>query len=123
MLGSSDQIQQAREMRARLGGGWRQAGILAAAGIYAIDNHVDRLVEDHRHASLLAAAGGIPPGRTQTNIVLVDVPDARQFVDEAAAEGVLCSAVAPSTVRLVTHLGVTEDDVDYACAILQKLTA
>ncbi|PRZ41384.1 L-threonine aldolase [Antricoccus suffuscus] len=122
LLGTRDQMDEAREMRARLGGGWRQAGILAAAGIYAIDNHIDRLADDHRHAQRLASAAGTPPGRTQTNIVLFEVPDALHFVDEAAAEGVLCSAVAPSTVRLVTHLGVTEEDVDYACEILQKLT-
>ncbi len=63
MLGSADQVAEARVWRKRLGGGWRQAGVLAAAGLYAVDHHVDRLADDHDNARLIAEAAGVDPCR------------------------------------------------------------
>lgn len=123
MLGTAAQVAEARELRARLGAGWRQAGILAAAGIYAIDHHLDRLGEDHEKAQRLAKAAGIDESKIETNMVPIRTTDARQLVADLAAEGVLAGAVAPDTVRLVTHLDVSEDDVQYACDVLERIVA
>src|SRR6195952_1523497 len=72
MLGSAEQVAEARVRRKRMGGGMRQVGVLAAAALYALDHHVDRLAEDHEHAKLLAEACGMDPALTETNIVVVD---------------------------------------------------
>ena len=71
VVGPADQLAEARVWRKRLGGGMRQAGILAAAGLHALDHHVDRLAEDHEHARLLAEACGVDPATVDTNIVVV----------------------------------------------------
>lgn len=118
VLGTADTIARAREMRARLGGGWRQAGILAAAGIYAIDNQLERLVDDHRRAKILAAAAGVDPDSVETNMVFVPTDDAPAYVARLADQGILCSATSPTMVRLVTHLDVSEDQIAYAAGIL-----
>ncbi|MBS2964593.1 threonine aldolase family protein [Actinocrinis puniceicyclus] len=115
------QRAQAVLMRHRLGGGWRQAGMLAAAGIYALDHHVDRLAEDHANARLLAAAlreAGLSVRDPQTNIVLVDVPDAPALAARAARRNVRISAFGPALLRLVTHLDVTEKDCVAAAQVL-----
>ena len=87
MMGSAEQVAEARVRRKRMGGGMRQVGVLAAAGLYALDHHVERLAEDHEHAKLLAEACGIDPALTETNIVVVDVPDAPAVVDRRSRAG------------------------------------
>jgi threonine aldolase len=111
----------ARVIRRQLGGGMRQAGILAAAGTYALDHHIERLAEDHAHARLLAESCGVDPATVDTNIVLIFVRDAPGFVAAARAEGVLVSAVAPDRVRLVTSLAVDPAAARRAAGVLSKL--
>jgi threonine aldolase len=123
MLRSEDDRPDAVLMRHRLGGGWRQAGILAAAGLYALDHHVDRLAEDHANARLLAEtlrANGVAAREPETNIVLVDVPDAPARAVLAKEQGVLVSAFGPDVLRLVTHLDVTEKDCLRAAEVLAR---
>ncbi len=100
---------QARVLRKRLGGGMRQAGLLAAACSYALDHHVERLAEDHARAARIADRLGVGP--VGTNIVPVEVDDAPALAAAARDQGVLISVVGPHKVRLVTHL-----DVDDAAA-------
>jgi threonine aldolase len=122
VVGSSDAIAEARVWRKRMGGGMRQVGILAAAGLHALDHHVERLAEDHEHARLLAEACGVDPATVETNIVVVPRSDAADFVAAAGDEGVRISAVGPAVVRLVTHLDITREDAEKAAAILSRLT-
>ena len=121
MVGSADAVAEARVRRKRLGGGMRQVGVLAAAGAYALDHHVERLADDHDHARLLGEALGLDPSEVDTNIVVVDRPDAPAFVAAAAEQGVRIAAVGPRAVRLVTHLDVTRADAERAAAVLSSL--
>ena len=98
------------------GGSMRQAGVLAAAGVYALKHHYQRLAEDHRNAALMAAMLAEQPGVSlvtpDTNIVLFDLmeglPDAEALTSKLAKVGVLCAPFGPRRVRLVTHLDVSE---------------
>ncbi|MEZ5092333.1 low specificity L-threonine aldolase [Nocardioides sp.] len=119
--GGADAIAEARVWRKRMGGGMRQVGVLAAAGLYALDHHVERLAEDHAHARLLAEACGVDPAGVDTNIVVLERADAPAYVAAAAEAGVRVSAVGPTTVRLVTHLDVTRADAERAAAVLARL--
>ena len=110
---------EARVLRKRLGGGMRQAGVLAAAGSYALEHHVERLADDHRRAGLIADALGVGP--VETNIVPVTVPDAPALAAAARERGVLVSVVGPRTVRLVTHLDVDDDGVKRAADVVAEL--
>jgi len=121
VVGSDEAIAESRVWRKRMGGGMRQVGILAAAGLHALDHHVERLADDHTHARLLAEACGTDPATVDTNIVVVDHPDAPAYVARAREAGVLVSAVGPRTVRLVTHLDVSRADAEKAAAILATL--
>jgi threonine aldolase len=121
LVGSAAAMADARVWRKRLGGGMRQVGIVAAGAAYALDHHLERLAEDHAHARLLADACGVDPGTVDTNIVVVDRPDAGAFVAAARAGSVLVAAVGPRTVRLVTHLDVTDEDAKRAAEVLAKL--
>ena len=121
LVGSAAGVTEARVWRKRLGGGMRQVGVLAAAATYALDHHVERLAEDHDHARLLAEACGADPSGVETNIVVVERPDAARFVAAAREQGVLVSAVGPRTVRLVTHLGVDDADAKQAASVLAGL--
>src|SRR6186997_2020262 len=123
MLGSAGQVADARVLRKRLGGGMRQVGVLAAAGLYALDHHLERMAEDHEHARLLAEACGSDPALTETNIVVVDVPDAPAVVAAARDQGVLVGAVGPTKVRMLTHLDVDRADVEQAAKVLAELLA
>jgi threonine aldolase len=122
MIGSADAIADARVWRKRLGGGMRQVGVLAAAGLYALDHHVERLAEDHEHALLLAEAVGVDPATVETNIVALPHDDAAGFVSRAAEAGVLIGTVGPRVVRLVTHLGVGRSEVERAASLLASLS-
>ena len=129
LVGPREAIGQARQWRKRMGAGWRQAGVLAAAGNYALDRHVDRLADDHANAwtiaGLLAEAGVVDPDTVETNIVLLDMTAARlsasELVEAARAEGVLAAVVGPQTIRLITHLDVTADDCRKAAETLARL--
>ncbi|MEQ4499277.1 threonine aldolase family protein [Nocardioides kribbensis] len=121
VVGSADVIAEARVWRKRMGGGMRQVGILAAAGLHALEHHVERLAEDHEHARLLAEACGVDPAGVDTNIVAVPRGDAAEVVARAREAGVLVSAVGPAVVRLVTHLGVGRADVERAAGVLAGL--
>jgi threonine aldolase len=116
-------VGPARRMRHRLGGGWRQAGLLAAAGLYAVRNHVERLAEDHANARLLAdllREAGVSARLPETNIVLVDVPDAAAHAAACAAAGVLVSVFGPRLLRLVTHLDVSDKDCRRAAGLIAQ---
>jgi len=115
LLGSSDVIAAARRWRKALGGGMRQAGVLAAAGLYALEHHVQRLEEDHDNAERLAAGLrtiGLEVEQPQTNMVFVDVSD----IDKAAfarylgGRGILAT-IEPCT-RLVTHLDLSRGQIE-----------
>jgi threonine aldolase len=121
MVGSAEAIAEARVRRKRLGGGMRQVGVLAAAGLHALDHHVDRLADDHDNARLIAEACGVDPASVPTNIVVVDVPSAPDVVEAARAEGVLVGAVGPQRVRLLTHLDVSRADAEQAAKVLARI--
>jgi threonine aldolase len=123
VVGSADAIDEARVWRKRLGGGMRQVGVLAAAGLYALDHNVERLADDHEHARLLADACGVDPSRVGTNIVVVDVPDAAAMVAAAREHDVLVSAVGPRALRMVTHLDVSREQAETAANVLSKVLA
>ncbi len=123
VAGTAAMVEQARIRRKRMGGGMRQVGILAAAGLHALDHHVERLAEDHEHARLIAEACGVDPDSVPTNVVVVDVADARAVVAAAAQEGVLVGAVGPRRVRLLTHLDVPRADAERAAQVLAVLLA
>ena len=117
-------------MRHRLGGGWRQAGMLAAAGAYALTHHVARLADDHEHARALAdalsATGFAAPfHEVRTNLVCYRVDPAwgpaSKLTETLAERGVLVLHTGPSTGRLVTHLDISEDDIQTVIDILRTL--
>lgn len=124
IAGSSEIIAKARKIRKILGGGMRQAGILAAAALYALEHNVDRLREDHENARSFADRLSRDGGRSlrcepvETNIVIVDVgPSGKSAADVIAglkAKGILAIASGPSTIRFVTHLNVGRKDVEQA---------
>jgi threonine aldolase len=123
MVGTAEAIAEARVWRKRLGGGMRQVGILAAAGLHALENHLERLAEDHANARLLAEACDVDPAGVDTNIVAIDVPDAAAVVAAAREAGVLVGAVGARTVRIVTHLDVSATQARDAAAVLAKVLA
>ncbi len=124
MVSSAERVAAARVRRKRLGGGMRQTGMLAAAGLHALDHHVERLAEDHARARRLARAaacalpGCVDASRVETNIVAMTVPDAPALVAAAAARGVALSVVGPRTARAVTHLDVDDAAIEHAEQVL-----
>jgi threonine aldolase len=121
LLASAARIEAARLWRKRLGGGMRQVGVLAAACLYALDHHVDRLAEDHEHAQLLAKRLGVDPASVETNMVVLDDVNAPVIAEAAKAQGVLVSQVSARRIRLVTHLDVDRAAVDRAADVLSEL--
>jgi len=114
LCGSAPLIHRARRLRKALGGGMRQAGILAAGGIYALENHIDRLSEDHRRAAILAEgleALDLQVTVPETNMVYVNVPEALHFASRLEMLEIRCVSVGPNTLRLVTHLDVDDRDI------------
>ena len=128
LVGNQAFIAEARRVRKAMGGGMRQAGYLAAAGIYALDHHVERLRDDHEHARELAAALSELPWvvnirPVQTNILIFDLLPPRTPADllrYLKENGVIASAFGPQTIRFVTHLDVTEPMVEEAIAIMKR---
>lgn len=129
LIGDRDFIKQARRFRKVMGGGMRQAGYLAAACIYALDHHVDRLKIDNNRAKLLGTqleqcsyVSTVRP--VQSNIVIFDVKapyTAASFIDKLAENDILASPFGPQTVRLVTHLDLTESMIEKTLEVLRKL--
>ena len=123
-------IERARRFRKMLGGGMRQAGILAAAGVYALENHIARLAEDHLHARRLAAGLADAPGvvletrDTPTNMVYFQTKiPAHEFADALAGHDVLCGVTGPNRIRMVTHLDIDSEDIDRALLVMHNVGA
>lgn len=132
LVGSRAFVDRARRMRKLLGGGMRQVGVLAAAGLVALETMVERLAEDHANARRLAAGlAGLPRlrvdlRRVQTNIVIFEVEragGAAELVEGCRARKVRIHAVGPSTIRCVTHKDVDHEDVDRALGAVREITA
>lgn len=120
----SDLLDAARVERKRLGGAMRQVGILAAAGLVALENQVTRLAEDHERAKRLGAAlrerfDGVVP--VTTNIVALEHHAARELVASLEQFGVLAGTVSPTRLRLVTHANLTDDDIAAVCDAIHQL--
>ena len=129
LVGSKKFITRARHLRKMLGGGMRQAGILAAAGHYALDHHVDRLVEDHVRATTLGDAIADLPYvdhvmPVETNIIIFTLAGGREassMLTELKGSGIIAAAFGPNMVRMVLHLDIDDTDVDRTIAVLKKL--
>jgi threonine aldolase len=130
ILGSKDFIHEAKFIRKRFGGGWRQAGFLAAAGIYALDNHIERLTEDHEKAKKLEACLNSLPyiqrvNPVQTNIVIFTLHDESKekvFSDLLLEKGVRIISMGQGKLRMVTHLDVSMEEIEQVCTILNEIT-
>jgi threonine aldolase len=123
LVSSAERIAEARTWRKRYGGAMRQVGILAAAGRFALQHNIERLAEDHERAARLAAALGQKPELTETNIVVLRVPDAPALRQAALDQGVVVSAIGPTLLRLVTHLDIDDEGLDRAIEVLSPLVA
>jgi threonine aldolase len=130
VAGSSELMEEARHRKHRFGGAMRQAGIVAAAGVYALDHHVERLAEDHTRARRLAEgllAAGVPIDleQVETNFVQIDVRSLALGEDEALerlkAEGIgLSSTLKPGVLRAVTHLDIGDEDITRALEVIPR---
>jgi threonine aldolase len=124
LASSAETIAKARVWRKRLGGGMRQVGILAAAGLHALDHHVERLADDHRRARRLAevlaekAPGTVDPAEVETNIVVIAVEGAAEVAAACREQGVLVSTLDHRHLRAVTHLDADDEGVERAAAVL-----
>ncbi len=126
LAGTKDHILRARRLRKMWGGGMRQTGILAAAGLHALAHHRARLAEDHerarRFAQRVTDSGKATAAPPETNIVNVDVPaSAEEVVQQLRDDGVLVNATGPKRLRVVFHLDVSADQVDKAAEALVKV--
>ena len=129
LIGSHEFIHQARRVRKVLGGGMRQAGIIAAGGLFALKHNVARLKEDHLHAKALENAllkctfiEKVVP--VQTNIVVAILKNAEQrdlLISKLTEKGIKCMAFGPGMVRMVTHLNISQQEIDYCVNIIEKM--
>ncbi|WP_319042525.1 threonine aldolase family protein [Kribbella solani] len=133
LVGSAELIREARVWRKRLGAGWRQAGVLAAAGLYALEHNVERLAEDHANARLIAgvladaAPGSVKPDHVETNIVVADLAgtgkSVAEVVEAARGGGVLAGGVGATQLRVVTHLDASASNCRAAAETLARIIA
>lgn len=133
VVSSAQRIGDGRLLRARLGGAMRQAGVLAAAGLYAVRNNIERLADDHARAKRIAeqlaeaAPGCVDPAAVETNLVVVDVASTgrnpAEVTAKAAEQGVLIGDVGKRSVRLVTHLDVDDAGAKHAGDVVASLLA
>ena len=127
LAGSRELIDEAWRFKQMLGGAMRQAGIIAAAGLYALDHHVERLADDHAHARRLAAGLAELPGvaldvaRVETNIVVFEVPDAYALCGGLYEQGIQVTPLGPRRIRAVTHLDVDSAGIERALAVFAQL--
>ena len=131
LAGSTETIRHARKLRKVFGGAMRQAGIVAAAAIYALEHHVDRLAQDHAGAQLLADAFqntegfALESAPVETNLVWVRVdPSLGTAADVAAylkSRGILVAALGSQVIRACTHLDLTREDIEYAASAIREV--
>ena len=131
LAGSTEIIRHARKLRKVFGGGMRQAGIVAAAALYALEHHVDRLAEDHAGAQLLAEAFqntegfALESGPVETNLVWVRVDpslgSAAEVVAYLKSRGILVAALGSQVIRACTHLDLTRQDIEYAASVIRQV--
>ena len=129
LLASAETIAKAKRVRKVLGGGMRQAGFLAAAGIYALDHNVNRMQQDHDHAAVLAATlkelsfvKMVMP--VETNIVIFEIDErhhADDIVEKLAHHGIKCNTFGKQMIRFVTHLDISPDMISYTVEQLRKM--
>lgn len=127
--GRSEDVEEAKRWRKRLGGGMRQVGVLAAAGLIALDHMVERLAEDHANARTLAEGLSELPGvscdlsRVQTNLVFFEVQrmPAERFLEECARRGVVAAMAGTDRIRFVTHYGIESEDVQAALTVCEEV--
>jgi threonine aldolase len=129
LVGSASFIKAARRIRKKLGGGLRQAGFMAATGLYAMEHHIARLAEDHLHAKRIAKyllqktfIGHMLP--VETNILIFDVQEdwtPTLFASYLKKEGILVSPISDTQVRMVIHMGVTPDMIEKTCAVISEM--
>lgn len=129
LLGKTDFIKKARRVRKVFGGGMRQAGYLAAAGIYALENNIQRLAQDHQHAKEIATAlskksfiGRIMP--VETNIIIFEITGqytASEFCKSLSKQDILCLPISTTQVRMVTHLDFTKEMLKRLLGVLESL--
>ena len=130
LVGSNETIGLAHRWRKMFGGGMRQAGIIAAAGIYALENHVERLAEDHLHAHNLAEAINdmesftIDMESVETNMIYIRTAsnNAERIVEKLSEDGIDVLSIDESNIRVVTHLHITPEDVERTISAFSKLT-
>jgi threonine aldolase len=133
LIGAKPFIERARSVRKMLGGGMRQAGVLAAAGLIALEQMPARLSEDHRNARLMAEILSntpwleVEPAKVVTNILMVGVSrsgfDSEQLADALKETGVLVSLLDSARIRIVTHNDVSRDQIIQAAEIVQQVVA
>jgi threonine aldolase len=128
IAGPADWIEEARWVRHRLGAGMRQVGIIAAAAIYALDHHMDRLYEDHENARIFAgklselSGVDVNPGNVETNIVRFKIPSGKAFAlaEACRKRGLAINPGAPDAIRAVFHLGVSREETLTAFDLLEQ---
>jgi threonine aldolase len=129
VAGTREFIQKTRKYKQMLGGAMRQAGIIAAPGLVALETMIDRLRDDHQNAKRLAEGLqkmeiDIDMERVQTNIVLIDLKQlgttSVEFISHLEKDGVKASNYGPTTVRMVTHRGIERDDIEYALGAIRR---
>jgi threonine aldolase len=131
LAGSDELIERARRLRKMLGGGMRQAGVLAAGALYALEHHRERLADDHRAARAIAEIVAAAPGvsvdvnAVETNIVAIRLGSApeKRVIDAARKRGVLIGTIAPGVLRAVTHLDVSLEEARHAATCLAQAVA
>jgi threonine aldolase len=127
LVGSRELIEEAWRYKQMWGGAMRQSGVVAAAGLYALDHHVDRLAEDHENARLLADGLAeidgvtIDPATVDTNIVVFEVEDATQTGEELRAAGVQVTRLDQKRLRAVTHLDVDRAGIERALELMREV--
>ncbi|ANM28882.1 threonine aldolase [Acidobacteria bacterium Mor1] len=131
LCGSVELMREARVIRKRFGGGMRQAGIVAAAGLYALEHHVERLADDHRRARKLAEAVAeldpfeLDPAAVETNILIADVRpgyDAGALLASLRESGLVAGPMGPGRIRFVTHLEIDDEALERAIATLRRVS-
>ncbi len=132
LTGPADLIREAHRLRKVFGGGMRQAGVIAAAALHALENHVDRLAQDHANARILAEAVerteglSLESGPVETNLVWIAVDpklgSAQAIADRLKTDGILVSALGPQVLRACTHLDVSREQVEIAAESIRRLS-